>query len=92
MSPHFDLFSWGLFGQVSKDLLADRLVLSFGLRADANNFNDDMQNIMNQLSPRLSASFLLTDGWYLNFNTGRFYQMPAYTTMGYKSPEGDDGQ
>ncbi len=85
----FDLFSWGAFGQVSKDLFAQRLVLSFGLRADANNFNDDMKNIINQLSPRISASFLLTDGWYLNFNTGRFYQMPAYTTMGYENPEGE---
>ena len=85
----FDMFSWGLFGQVSKEMLAKRLVLSFGLRGDANNFNDDMSNILNQLSPRLSASYLLTDGWYLNFNIGRFYQMPSYTTMGYKSPEGE---
>jgi hypothetical protein len=84
----FDLFKWGAFGQVSKDFLADRLVLSFGLRADASNFNDNMSNLLNQLSPRLSASYLLTTGWYLNFNTGRFYQLPAYTTMGYKDPEG----
>jgi hypothetical protein len=84
----FDLFSWGAFGQVSKDLLSDRLVLSFGLRADANNYNDQMSNLINQLSPRLSASFQLSTGWYLNFNTGRFYQLPAYTTMGYKDEEG----
>jgi TonB-dependent Receptor Plug Domain len=84
----FDLFSWGAFGQVSKELLAKRMILSFGLRADANNFNDNMMNLANQLSLRLSASYMLTKGWYLNFNTGRFYQMPAYTAMGYKSPDG----
>jgi outer membrane receptor for ferrienterochelin and colicin len=84
----FDLFKWGAFGQISKDLFADRLALSFGLRADANNYNDNMSNLINQLSPRLSASFQLTTGWYLNFNTGRFYQMPSYTTMGYKDQEG----
>ncbi len=83
-----DLFSWGAFGQVSKELLAKRLVLSFGLRADANSYNDDMSNLLNQLSPRISASFLLTAGWYLNFNTGRFFQLPAYTTMGFKNTEG----
>jgi hypothetical protein len=83
----FDMFKWGLFGQVSKDLLDDRLVLSFGLRADANNFNDEMSNLLNQLSPRISASYKLTEGWYLNFNTGRFYQEPAYTTMGFKNDE-----
>ena len=84
----FDLFKWGAFGQVSKDLLSKRLVLSFGLRADANNYNDQMSNLLNQLSPRLSASYELTTGWYLNFNAGRYYQEPAYTTMGYKDEEG----
>ncbi|TFH27565.1 MAG: TonB-dependent receptor [Bacteroidia bacterium] len=84
----FDLFKWGLFGQVSKELLKERMVLSFGLRTDANNYNEHMQNMINQLSPRLSASYQLTTGWYLNFNMGRFYQEPAYTTMGFKSEEG----
>ncbi len=84
----FDMFKWGLFGQVSKELLAKRLVLSLGLRTDANNFNDHMTNMLNQFSPRLSASFQLTTGWYLNFNTGRFYQLPPYTSMGYKDEEG----
>jgi hypothetical protein len=84
----FELFKWGVFGQVSKELLAKRLVLSLGVRADANNYNDNMSNLLNQLSPRLSASYQLTTGWYLNFNTGRFYQEPAYTTMGYKNEEG----
>jgi len=84
----FDLFKWGAFGQVSKELLAQRLVLSFGLRADANNYNEDMQNVINQLSPRFSASYLLTTDWYLNFNTGRYYQLPPYTAMGYNNPEG----
>jgi len=83
----FDMFKWGLFGQVSKDLLEDRLVLSFGLRVDANNFNDHMTNLLNQLSPRISASYQLTTGWYLNFNVGRFYQEPAYTTMGFNNDE-----
>ena len=84
----FDLFKWGAFGQVSKEMLSKRLVLSLGLRSDANNFSGQMQNLVNQLSPRLSASYMLTTGWYLNFNTGRFYQMPPYTAMGYKDEEG----
>jgi hypothetical protein len=45
-------------------------------------------NLVNQLSPRFSASYMLTKGWYLNFNTGRFYQMPPYTAMGYQDAEG----
>jgi len=84
----FDLFKWGLFGQVSKELMEQRLILSLGLRADANNYNDHMSKLWNQVSPRFSASYLLTTGWYLNFNAGRFYQEPAYTSMGFKNDEG----
>ena len=47
-----------------------------------------MTNMLSQLSPRFSASYLLTTGWYLNFNAGRYYQEPAYTTMGYKNEQG----
>jgi hypothetical protein len=84
----FELFKWGAFGQVSKELLTRRLVLSFGLRADANNYNSNMSNLLKQFSPRFSASYQLTNGWYFNFNTGRFFQEPAYTTMGFKNEEG----
>ena len=83
-----ELFKWGAFAQVSQELFKKRLVLSLGVRADANNYNEHMQNLLNQLSPRFSASFMLTQDWYLNFNTGRFYQLPAYTTLGFKNPEG----
>ena len=47
-----------------------------------------MSNMLRQLSPRFSASYLLTTGVYLNFNTGRYYQLPAYTTLGYKDENG----
>ncbi len=83
-----DMFTWGAFGQVSKELLSQRLVLSFGLRADASSYNDNMSNLANQISPRISASYQVATGWFLNFNTGRFYQLPAYTTMGFKNEEG----
>jgi hypothetical protein len=82
------LHKWGTFGQLSKEFFGKRLSLSAGLRMDANNYNDHMSNLLNQLSPRLSASFLLTTGIYLNANTGRYYQLPAYTTLGYKDENG----
>jgi hypothetical protein len=39
-----DLFmhKWGGFAQASKEMLSKRLVLSLGLRADANNYNEHM--------------------------------------------------
>lgn len=83
-----NMLSYSLFAQVSRAFVKDRLALSFGIRTDANNYSPEMSNLLDQLSPRFSASFLLTDQWSLNFNTGRYYQRPAYTTLGYRDTEG----
>ncbi len=48
-----------------------------------------MSNLLKQLSPRFSASYSLTPTLLVNFNTGRYYQLPAYTTMGYRSSQGE---
>jgi hypothetical protein len=83
-STDLNLIKYGLFGQVSKTFLKERLTLSIGLRTDANNYSKSMSNMFKQLSPRLSASYALTPLWSANFNTGRYYQLPTYTTLGYK--------
>ncbi len=83
-----DLFKWNVFGQVSKDLLSERLVLSLGVRADANSYSSGMSNLLDQISPRFSASYNLSPGLSWNFNTGRFFQLPPYTTLGFRNNEG----
>jgi len=88
-SSELDLFSYSLFGQLSKDFIKQRLNLSFGLRIDANNYSNEMNNLLKQTSPRFSASYLLSPGWSINFNTGRYYQQAPYTTMGYRNNNGD---
>ncbi len=79
-----DIFKYGFFGQTSRKILDDRLTVSLGLRADANNYSSKMNNPLDQLSPRLSLSYLLIKNLYLNVNTGRYYQLPPYTTLGYR--------
>ncbi len=74
---------YALFGQVSHSFLDRLLDLSFGLRADGNSYSNNMNNPLNQLSPRISASVRLTPGTSLNFNVGKFAQLPSYTTLGY---------
>lgn len=83
------LFNWGIFGQVSKSILKDRLMLSFGVRMDANNYSASMSNMLDQFSPRFSASYALNELFSLNFNTGRYYQRPAYTTLGFRDNSGE---
>ena len=80
---NINFFKYGAYGQVSKPFFKERLNLSFGIRVDANTFSTAMNNPFDQLSPRFSASYLLMDGFTLNANVGRYYQVPAYTTLGY---------
>jgi hypothetical protein len=80
---------FGAFGQVSRSFLASRLSLSFGLRADGNTYSSAMLNPLTQLSPRISASYMLTDKLSLNLSTGRYYQLPPYTALGYSTPSGE---
>jgi len=80
---------WGLFAQISKDFLGNRLGVSFGLRTDANDYDQEMKNLLKQLSLRISFSFNLTPQWTLNANTGLYYQLPAYTVLGYRNASGE---
>jgi len=86
---NLDLFVWNTFGQVSKGFYDERLIVSFGIRMDANNYSKKMSNLLNQFSPRLSASYMLNENWYLNANAGKFFQRPAYTTLGYRNASGE---
>jgi hypothetical protein len=82
------LFKWGFFGNVSRSFLENRLDVTLGLRSDAINFNSSMQNLLNQLSPRVAMSYRFTDAFSLNANWGIYYQLPPYTTLGYRDATG----
>ncbi len=81
-------YRYATFAQVSKGSFKDRLQNSIGLRIDANTFSSIMSNPLNQLSPRFSSSYAITDKWSVNFNTGIYYQTPAYTVLGYRDSVG----
>ena len=84
-----NLFGYQMFAQVSDEYIDNRLKLSFGLSVVGNNFNNNMRNPLNQLSPRLSASYGISDKWDFNANIGRYVSQPAYTTMGFKNNDGE---
>ncbi len=87
-NSHIHLFFYETFMQLSKELLDEKLKLSFGLNAVGNNYNKNMLNPINQLSPRLSATYSINDWLNLNMNVGRYVAPPAYTTFGFKDKNG----
>jgi len=80
----FNMNKYGAFAQVSRKYMDERLVLSAGLRVDGSDYSDEMSNPFEQFSPRFSAAYALTPDFLLNFNAGRYFQLPAYTLMGYQ--------
>lgn len=85
----FDFGKYGLFIQASDKFVNEKLVLSFGVRSDAVDYSVSMRNPLNQISPRFSLSYQLPASVSINFNTGRYFQLPAYTVMGYRNAAGD---
>lgn len=84
-----ELHKWSLFGQLSKAMIAGRLQASFGIRFDGNSYSDQMAKTYETASPRLSLSYAFAPRWSLNFNVGRYFQLPAYTVMGFRDNAGN---
>jgi len=76
---------YGFFLQSSKQLFDRKVVLSMGLRTDGNDFNSEMANPLNQLSPRVALRYTFVPNWSFNFNSGIYYQLPSYTVLGYRN-------
>ncbi|MGE5382719.1 MAG: TonB-dependent receptor [Omnitrophica WOR_2 bacterium] len=85
----FDLFKWNVFGQLSKSYFDNKLILSAGLRLEANNYSSDFSSLLKNWSPRFSATYQVTDKFYINGNWGHYLQQPAYTTLGYEDQSGN---
>ena len=85
---YLGIMRWGLFGTVNYTSIDERFTASLGLRADANNYSAAMKDLSDQLSPRLSLSYQLTEHWSLSGNAGLYYQLPPYTALSFKNNNG----
>ena len=85
---YLGMWRWGIFGTINYATTDERFTASLGVRTDANNFSSGMKGMGDQLSPRLSLSYRLTDGLYLSGNAGLYYQLPPYTGLGFKDNNG----
>ncbi len=77
---------FGAFGQLSRTF--GKLSGSLGLRTDINTLRATMSDPLDQLSPRLSLSYAVSDAVAVNANAGRFYQLPPYTVLGFRDTQG----
>ncbi len=84
-----EFFKGGLFGEISRRMLNDRLNINIGLRTDVNSFTTTGMNPLKTLSPRVSGSYALTEKWSVNATVGRYFKVPIYTILGFKDNAGE---
>lgn len=80
-----DINKMSFFAQASGRLLAKRLLWSVGIRTDFNDYASTMSNPLDQISPRASLSYFLKEDLAVSINAGRYFQLPAYTILGFRS-------
>ena len=83
------LLKWGLYATAIYESDNERFTASLGVRADANDYSPEMNNLLDQFSPRLSLSYRLFGAVYLNGSIGRYYELPPYTVLGFKDNQGN---
>lgn len=84
-----EFFKYGAFGQISKNVFNEKLLVSFGVRTDMNSFMKDGNNPLNTLSPRLSFAYHLSEKFDLTASVGSYYKIPGYTSLGYRDVNGE---
>ncbi len=83
-----DFIKYSTFGQLNKSFLSDKLTVGVGLRLDGNSYSSSMANPLEQLSPRLIASYNLTKKLSVSASVATYYQLPAYTILGFGDTTG----
>ena len=84
INSELNLVQYGFYVQSSGKFVEDALQVSLGARIDGSNYSDKTNNPLEQFSPRLSLSLRLSNQWKLNANSGIYYQLPAYTFLGFR--------
>lgn len=75
----------GAFTQLGKRFLDNKLGLSAGIRFDQNTFTQSGMNPLKTLSPRIAASYVLSNKITFNASVGTYFKMLPYTALGYRN-------
>ena len=87
-AAQFSYNKYGAFFQLGKKAFNNRLGISAGIRTDGNSFTTKGNQLINQLSPRMGLSWVLSDQLTLNGTIGKYYKVAPNTVLGYKDVNG----
>lgn len=78
-----NFLKYGLFTNVTRSFLDQKLDFSFGFRLDGDSFTEG-NDILSTFSPRLAIAYEFADDWKIKTSVGRYFKLPPYTILGYK--------
>lgn len=84
-----ELNQYAFFTSLSKQFADNKLKVNLALRTDFTDYNDSMEDVLEQLSPQLAMSYQLTRNWSLKLSGGRFHQLPPNTILAFRSNDGE---
>ncbi len=87
-STFLEFYKAGGSAQVSNSFMNKRLFVTAGIRTDVNTYSKSMGNVWDQLSPRISLKYNVFENIAATVSLGKYYSLPAYTTLGYRDNSG----
>ncbi len=82
-NSEIDFVKYGLFANVTRSFLNNRLDVSVGFRLDDDTFTTT-DHLLRTFSPRAAISYEFIDNWKINATAGRYFKLPPYTILGFK--------
>ncbi len=82
-------FKYSAFVQLDKSFFSDKLKTSIGYRMLGNTYADYMYNPLKQNSLQAKLSYSFSPKISAHVHVGRFFQLPSYTSLGYRNKEGE---
>ncbi|MCE2612187.1 TonB-dependent receptor [Flavobacteriaceae bacterium D16] len=87
-NTEIDFMKYGLFANLTRSFLNNKLDVSFGFRMDDDGFTQN-ESLLSTFSPRLSVSFEFATDWRVNGSVGRYFKLPPYTILGFRNNTGE---
>jgi hypothetical protein len=83
-NTNLNFMKFGIFAQLSRRFLNEKLGATIGVRSDANSFTKNGYNLAKTFSPRASISYSLAPKWNVSASAGSYSKLPIYTALGFK--------
>ena len=82
------IWGWAAYASAGYRTADERFAANLGLRLDGSAYSRATARFWQNLSPNASLSYRFRPHWAVNAGAGLYHQLPAYTSLGYKTTNG----